>query len=235
MLVLAAGSGERLAAGTPKAFVLLGDEPLLAWSLRAIAASSVVDGVVIVAPAELQAEAERVASGVRPGVRLGAIVAGGRTRQESVRRGLDAVAPDAAVVVCHDAARPFASVELFDRTVAALDGGRAADGAVPVVPSPDTIKRLRGPVVVETIPRERAGLAQTPQAFVAGALRNAHDRGHAAGIHATDDAMLLEAAGFRVVAVAGDPANFKITTDEDLTRARAVLAGARTPAGGSTP
>ena len=114
--------------------------------------------------------------------------------------------------------------------VGALEGGRAADGSVPVVPSADTVKRLREGAVVETIPREHVGLVQTPQAFVASQLREAHARAARNGIEATDDAMLLEEAGLRVIAVPGEPGNFKITTVGDLARAESLIRDAPTPA-----
>ena len=126
---------------------------------------------------------------------------------------------DVGVVMCHDAARPFATPALFDRVLGALDG---VQGVVPVVPVPDTVKRVEGGVVLRTEPREGLVLAQTPQAFLALALRQAHDRAERDGIEVTDDAAALERAGFRVRAVPGEPGNFKITTPEDLARAEAI-------------
>jgi 2-C-methyl-D-erythritol 4-phosphate cytidylyltransferase / 2-C-methyl-D-erythritol 2,4-cyclodiphosphate synthase len=152
------------------------------------------------------------------------VVAGGASRQESVARGLAVVAADARLVICHDAARPFASPELFDRVVAALSERPEARGAVPVVTPPDTVKRVRDGVVVETLARAELALAQTPQAFDAEAIRGAHARAERLGLEATDDAMLLELAGDTVVTVPGEPANFKITTPEDMARAERLLA-----------
>jgi 2-C-methyl-D-erythritol 4-phosphate cytidylyltransferase len=113
------------------------------------------------------------------------------------------------------------SAELFDRVVATV-GGRAK-GAVPIVPSADTVKRVRAGEVVETVPRGEVGLVQTPQAFVASVLRDAHDRAVRDGLEATDDAMLLEAYGHTVAVVEGLAANFKITGPEDLERAERIL------------
>src|SRR5207237_1792345 len=101
---------------------------------------------------------------------------------------------------------------------------RGVQGVVPVVPSPDTVKRVREGLVIETVSRDELGLVQTPQAFTAEALVDAHRRAQLTGLEATDDAMLLEAAGFRVAAVEGDPSNFKVTTPEDLRRAEFLLA-----------
>jgi 2-C-methyl-D-erythritol 4-phosphate cytidylyltransferase len=145
---------------------------------------------------------------------------GGDSRQESVRKGIDVLPRDTHVVVCHDAARPFASPDLFRRVVSAAG---SADGVVPVVASPDTVKRVDEGRVLGSIPRESIRLAQTPQAFSAEALRRAHQGARESGLEGTDDAMLLEAAGFTVVTVEGELENFKVTTDADLARARALL------------
>jgi 2-C-methyl-D-erythritol 4-phosphate cytidylyltransferase/2-C-methyl-D-erythritol 2,4-cyclodiphosphate synthase len=123
-------------------------------------------------------------------------------------------------IVCHDAARCLAQPQLFE---AVLDALRRADGAIPVVPVADTVKRLDDGVIAGTLDRDELGLAQTPQAFRAEALREAHRIAEESDVEATDDAMLLELAGYRVVAVPGDPGNFKITTREDLDRAERVL------------
>jgi 2-C-methyl-D-erythritol 4-phosphate cytidylyltransferase/2-C-methyl-D-erythritol 2,4-cyclodiphosphate synthase len=134
--------------------------------------------------------------------------------------------------VCHDAARPFASAALFAGVVSGL---RGAEGCIPTIPVPDTLKRTREDRVVETIPRDDVVLAQTPQAFVCSSLRMAHDRatGMAAELgsgEATDDAMLLEAQGLPVAIVAGEAGNFKVTTPEDLRRAEEILARRAVPA-----
>lgn len=229
-VVVAGGSGQRLGGAVPKAFMPLGRLPMLALSLRALAGSAAVSGAVIVAPGDHVGDAEVIAARFAPSLHVQGVVPGGRTRQESVRLGLEAVPADAAVVICHDAARPFASSSLFDRVVAALGDGRDADGAVPVIRSADTVKRLRGSAVAGTIPREEIGLVQTPQAFVGAALRTAHAAAVAAGQDGTDDAQLLEAAGYRIVAIEGEPTNFKITTREDLRRAEAMLGRASAPA-----
>jgi 2-C-methyl-D-erythritol 4-phosphate cytidylyltransferase len=137
-----------------------------------------------------------------------------------VRAGLDAVVESAAVVVVHDAARPLASPDLFDAVIDAVRAG--ADAAVPGVPISDTVKRVDGDHVVETIARDELVAVQTPQAFRADALRAAHT----ASGEATDDAALVEAMGGRVVVVPGDPRNLKITTPAELVVAAALLAPA---------
>jgi 2-C-methyl-D-erythritol 4-phosphate cytidylyltransferase len=204
-VVVAAGSGTRF--GARKQYEMLGDRRVLDWALDA--ARSVATGVVLAVP---QAEA----STPEPGADV--VVAGGPTRSASVRAGLAAVPSDADIVIVHDAARPFASVALFEAVVAAIVAG--ADGAVPGVPVTDTVKRVQGDAVVATLDRSELVTVQTPQAFAAAVLRAAH----ASGRDDTDDAALVEAAGGRVVVVPGDAANAKLTTPHDLELARADVA-----------
>lgn len=144
-------------------------------------------------------------------------VTGGATRSESVRNGLAAVPDDAEIIVVHDAARPVATHELFRAVIDAVEAG--ADAAIPGVPVTDTVKRVDGDRVVETLDRAALVVVQTPQAFRADVLRAAH----ASGDDATDDAALVEAVGGKVVVVAGDARNIKITAPEDLRIAEALL------------
>jgi 2-C-methyl-D-erythritol 4-phosphate cytidylyltransferase len=218
-IVAAAGSGERLGMPSPKAFVPLGGRPILARAVETALACPHVALVVVAAPPG----AEDLAHAIVEPLGAHAVVTGGPTRQASIRAALAAVPADAAAVLCHDAARALATPALFAAVLEALEGW---DGVVPVVPVADTVKRVRGERVVRTEPREELALAQTPQAFVASALRDAHERAEAAGVEATDDAALLEWAGYRVRAIPGEPTNLKITTAEDLARAEALLAEA---------
>lgn len=146
-----------------------------------------------------------------------AVVAGGVTRAESVRAGLAAVPEDVHVVVVHDAARPLSKPETWAAAIGAVLEG--AEGAVPCVPVADTIKQFDEQGKLVTVDRSRLLAAQTPQAFLASALRAAHST----GAEATDDASLVEAAGGRVVSVPGDPANLKITRPLDLVVAERFL------------
>jgi 2-C-methyl-D-erythritol 4-phosphate cytidylyltransferase len=222
-LVLAAGMGTRLGEATPKAFVLLGGRSMVEYSLDAIEASGVIDRTILVVPEGQVEQARRlVQDRSGPGRVDGVVVEGGETRQASVRCGLAAL-NDVEVVVCHDSARPFAAPTLFVRVVEALTS-TGAHGAVPVVASPDTVKRVADGRVVETIPRGAVGMVQTPQAFLADVLRRAHEQALLAGREATDDAMLVEALGSPVAVVEGEPTNFKITSAQDLRRAEALLA-----------
>jgi len=190
------------------------------------AAQVVADGVVLVVPAPGLGDDTLVpAPGSTGEDAFGAtcVVPGGATRADSVRAGLAAVPADAAVIVVHDAARPLARPDLFTAVIDAVLTGHV-DGAVPVLPVSDTLKRVEADRVVATVDRDGLRAAQTPQAFAAEALRAAH----ADGGEATDDAGLLEAVGRTVAAVAGDPRNVKLTRPEDLALAEALLAGART-------
>jgi 2-C-methyl-D-erythritol 4-phosphate cytidylyltransferase len=211
-LVVAAGSGERLGAGRPKAFVVLAGRPLVAWSLEAIAAAGVPRAVVAVPPGHRAAAAEALAGAT--------IVEGGSSRSESVRNAL-AEAGDVEAVVVHDAARPMAPPELFAATLAALEDADAAIAAARVT---DTIKEAgEDGVVVRTHDRARLWAIQTPQAFRAAVLRRALDVPDDVLAAATDDAWLVEQAGGRVRVVESSPANFKVTTAHDLAVAESLL------------
>lgn len=201
-IVVAAGAGARF--GGAKQFERVGSETVLERSVRT--AGAACDGVVVVLAADAVWDPPAGVSCVR----------GGATRSESVRAGLAVVPDDAEVVVVHDAARPLASRALFDAMIAAVRDG--ADGAVPGVAIADTVKRVDGDLVVETVPRDALVAVQTPQAFGTECLR----RAHASGGVDTDDAALVEAIGGRVVVVAGERANIKITTADDLAVVRAL-------------
>jgi 2-C-methyl-D-erythritol 4-phosphate cytidylyltransferase len=216
-LLLAAGSGERLGADRPKAFARLGGRPLLAESLERLDRSEWIDAIVVAAPAGweepviLLAE-ELVAS------KVVAAVTGGTTRGASVRAAMAEVPADAIAVVVHDAARPFVDDDVLGRVLAPLAEG--VDGVVPALRLADTVKRVRGADVVETLARDELVAAQTPQAFPAAVLRRALD-GELEG--STDCASLVEAAGGRVRVVEGDPRLLKVTTPADLEVAESWL------------
>ena len=224
-VVVAAGSGTRLGADGPKAFVEVAGRRLVDWALDGAARNA--DRVVAVVPAGLAGDAAAVAS------LAGAtsVVGGADTRSGSVRCGLGAI-PEAGehdVVVIHDAARPLASDALYAAVVAAVVAG--ADGAVPGVPVADTLKRVGDDAaVLGTVERDGLVAVQTPQAFRVGTLR----RAHAAAPEASDDAGLVEAVGGRVVVVPGDARNRKVTTPDDLALVAALLAASDAPAAGTT-
>ena len=214
-VVVAAGSGERLGADQPKAFVRFGDEPLLAASVRALDEHPAVTGIVLVVPEGWEERATFTADDIGAG-KAAIAVAGGATRSDSVAAGVAEVPDDAGIILVHDAARPNVPADLIDRVLGGFADG--ADGVIPVLPIDDTVKRVDGAGrVVETLDRAELRAVQTPQAFLADVLRRAvaaDDR--ATG---TDCASLVERAGGTVATVSGDPRTMKITTRADLERA----------------
>ncbi len=215
-IVVAGGSGRRF--GQLKQFAPLGGRPVLAWAVEACRPHSA--GVVLVLPAGADlSEASQHGADI--------VVEGGESRAASVRRGLAAVPEEAEVVLVHDAARPLTTAALFEAVLGAL-AEEGVDGAVPGVPVHDTIKQVdTTQTITATLDRTTLVAVQTPQGFRAAALRQAHAVGGTDG--ATDDAVLVEAAGGTVRVVPGDPGNLKITTPEDLAAAERLLVG---PSGG---
>jgi len=213
-ILVAAGRGERLGLDRPKAFANLGDEPLLAEPLRRLEACLWVDAIVLVAPPGWEEPAILLAEEEGCG-KVRACVSGGEERSDSVRAGLAEVADDAVVVLVHDAARPLVTDDVVERVLAPLSEGW--DGAVPGLPVGDTLKRVGADGgVEETVSRDGLWAVQTPQAFVAGALRRALLSNTV--LQATDCAGHVEAAGGRVKVVDGDPRLLKVTTAADLDR-----------------
>ena len=212
-VVPAAGSGERLAARVPKAFVEIAGKTLLERAVEGLLESGVVDHVVVAVPVDKTGDAKLI---------LGSdatVVAGGADRTQSVRLSLDSVG-DADWILVHDAARALTPAAVITRVVEALHAGRSA--VIPVLPLTDTIKAVDASGIVIATP-ERAGLraVQTPQGFGRELLRQAYER--AGEIAVTDDASLIEHLGGRVQTVEGDPLAFKITTPLDLLLAEALL------------
>lgn len=216
-VVPAAGSGTRLGAAEPKAFVPVSGRTMLDRCVAGLLGSGVVDHVVVVVPPELVDRArDLVGAGCD-------VVAGGAERTDSVRAGLEALDPgDRDLVLVHDAARCLTPAAVVHRVVEALDSGPRDGGApalavVPVLPVVDTVKTVDADGVVTGTPdRDSLRVVQTPQGFRAATLRAAH---RAPGPGATDDAGLVERIGVAVHTVAGDPLAFKITTPGDLVRA----------------
>lgn len=202
-IVVAGGQGTRF--GSPKQFQRLGDARVVDRAVTTAVAAC--EHVVVVLPVGMPWDGDEGVTAVP----------GGERRSDSVRAGLAVVTGGADVVVVHDAARPLASKSLFDAVIGAVRAG--ADAAVPGVPVPDTLKRVEGTRVVETVTRQGLFAVQTPQAFRAAALRRAHTDEP----DATDDAALVETAGGTVVVVPGDPRNLKITGPADLAMAEALV------------
>jgi 2-C-methyl-D-erythritol 4-phosphate cytidylyltransferase len=217
-LLVAAGTGERLGLDRPKAFAELRGRPLLAESLERLDASPWVDAVVVAAPPGWEEPVILLAEELAAS-KVVSCVTGGATRAESVGAALADVGEEALVVLVHDAARPLLDDAVVERVLGPLAEG--FDGVVPVVPISDTVKRVERGAVVETVARDDLVRAQTPQAFLAPALRRAFEGDVA---DATDCASLVERAGGRVAAVEGDPRLLKVTTARDLSLVEALLA-----------
>jgi 2-C-methyl-D-erythritol 4-phosphate cytidylyltransferase len=223
-VVPAAGRGERLGPGLPKALRELSGVPMLVHAVRALSQARRVSLVVVAAPPDDVAEVQALLDVHLIGPAELLVVSGGETRQDSVRMALDALPDDVSVVLVHDAARPLVPSELVDAVAAAVCAGSPA--VVPCLPLADTVKRADAAGrVVETLRRDELRAIQTPQGF----QREVLVRAHAApfGGLVTDDAGMVEALGVPVLLIAGDDEAFKVTRPMDLVLAEAVLARRR--------
>lgn len=218
VIVVAAGSGSRMGALMKKQYLPLHGKPILIRTLQTLAQSPQIARIVlVVAEDDIDFVQEMVHSHSVP--KIGAVVSGGAERQDSVAMGLRALHADSRLVLVHDAARPLVSQEEITSVIRAAVGVGAATLGVPVK---DTIKRVESGLVVETLPREELWAVHTPQAFRRDWLEEAHHRSAQIGGIGTDDASLVEWAGFRVAMVQGSYQNLKITTPEDLVIAEAL-------------
>ena len=210
-LILAAGSGERLGAGRPKALVQVAGRPLVRWSIDVLSQVAEIERIVLALPPGTPPPAGVIA------------VEGGPVRSDSVRRALAAAGPGETVLV-HDAARPLLSVELASAVIAALKDDDSADAAIAAVPVTDTVKRVDGAGVVrETLTRSELWAVQTPQVFRRAALERALAVPDEILAQATDDAWLLERDGGKVLVVRASEENLKVTTALDLQVAEMLL------------
>jgi 2-C-methyl-D-erythritol 4-phosphate cytidylyltransferase len=216
VVIPAGGLGTRLGARTPKQFLALRERPILLATVARIARHPAIGPIVVAAPPGHVTRATRLLAPLARRRPL-AVVAGGASRQASVWQGLQALGPDVALVVVHDAVRPFVTPDLVD---AVLGAARRAGAAICALPIAETVKRVRQGWVETTLDRSLLWAVQTPQAFRAALLREAHEKAMRDGVVGTDDAMLVERLGHPVAVVPGSPANVKITTAEDLRRAR---------------
>ncbi|MGH3666594.1 MAG: 2-C-methyl-D-erythritol 4-phosphate cytidylyltransferase [Egibacteraceae bacterium] len=227
-IVVAAGSGERLAAGTPKALVAVAGAPMLVHSVRAFVQSESISDVVVVLPPG--ADFDHIRPLLRQvGAPDAALLEGGATRQESVSRGLEASPPRTGLIAIHDAARPLVSARLIDRTVAALVP--PWDAVAPGIPVADTLKLVdhTRQAVLRTVDRQGLWQVQTPQVFARITLERVHARIAPAADAATDDLSLVERAGGRVRLIEGERRNLKVTVPEDLVLAEQLLAAGAAP------
>jgi 2-C-methyl-D-erythritol 4-phosphate cytidylyltransferase len=215
VIIPAGGRGVRM--GRKKPGIVVGGRSVLAWTLDVFERTRAVQGVVVAVPAEDVAAWRRRLRGCR---KLRAVVAGGLERQDSVRLALEVVPADAAWIIVHDGVRPCITRDLVRRVLAAAQAHGAAIAALPIT---ETLKRGTAGWVEETLDRDGVWAVQTPQAFRAGLLREAHRRACKDGVVATDDAALVERLGTPVWLAPGLAGNIKVTRTEDVGVARALL------------
>ncbi len=223
-VLAAGGTGTRMSSGLPKQFIEISGKPILVHTVEAISAIDDVDRILIALPSEHISAAEAILRNhpVRAEVRC---VAGGASRQESVRRGVAHVVPDPDVIMVHDAVRPLCGRDLVLRV---LNAAWKQGAAVPGLPATETIQRVsRAGRVLATPPREELYAIQTPQAFHAGILRSALEKAHREGFVGTDESSVVRWAGHRVMVVPGSPENIKITRPLDLQIAEILLSAKR--------
>ena len=221
VVVVAAGKGTRLQSELPKPFLSVAGSPILVHTLQRFAPIEAVRRIVVVVAAEREALCREVLHTHGPWPQPITVVHGGAERQDSVRNGLDVLETQCEIVVIHDAARPFISVEAIQRSI---DAAAEVGSAVVATPVRDTIKRADAQhTICETVSRHDLWLAQTPQTFQVEVIRAAHRWAQQRDIAGTDDAALVEQMGRPVRIVPGDALNFKITTPDDLALALAVL------------
>jgi 2-C-methyl-D-erythritol 4-phosphate cytidylyltransferase len=223
-LVPAAGRGLRMGGPVPKQYLAIDGLPLIVHSLRVLQASPFIDAIILAVP---QADIDYCHSDIVKAhgfSKVLKVVAGGPERQDSVRLALAAVGSETEIVLIHDAVRPFLTPEMV---VNVVETARATGAAIVALPVRDTVKHVGADqVIVRTVDRKPLWLAQTPQAFRRGWLQEAHDKAHREGVHATDDAYLIEWSGRPVSVVEGSGENIKVTRPEDMIIGEAIL-GAR--------
>ncbi len=215
-IIPAAGSGERF--GEEKQFKLLSGRPLFFHTLKLFLQSDYIDEIIVAVPSANVDSTHRDVLSMSAGKPV-KVVAGGTRRQDSVKNGIDVSDSHSTLVCIHDAARPFVTEDLIQRSISACE---FADGAVVGIPSKDTVKFSENGLVKETLDREKIWLAQTPQCFHKNKLLQALYYAETENLTGTDESALMEAMGFSIKLVDGDSNNFKITTKDDWIRAEIV-------------
>jgi 2-C-methyl-D-erythritol 4-phosphate cytidylyltransferase len=220
LLIPAAGMGKRMGSDRNKLLLSLLDKPLLAWTLLAAEASSKIVWLGIIGQSEDFLDFKNIIADLNPTKPI-KLIQGGRTRQESVYNGLQALPPEAERVLIHDGARCLATPQLFDRCADSL---QTMDSIIAAIPVKDTIKIVDSRKIIRDTPdRSNLWAAQTPQGFKVSLLKECHERGKQLGWEVTDDAALLEKCDRQVQIVAGEETNLKVTTPVDLTVAEFIL------------
>ncbi|MGI6595325.1 MAG: 2-C-methyl-D-erythritol 4-phosphate cytidylyltransferase [Candidatus Ratteibacteria bacterium] len=213
--ILAGGGRGSRSGDTPKAFINIGEGPLLYYSLEMF--NKKVDEIVLVLPTEY---VEQWKEKLKQEYKNIAVIPGGTHRQDSVQAGLNALKSHGGIIIIHDIARPLFSEELLLRVI---EGAETHGAAVPYVESQDTLKERESDFVKQTPDRDRLVCIQTPQAFTADIIRDAYAKAYKENFYGTDDASLVERAGGKVYLVKGERENFKITYPMDITLAKEII------------
>ena len=216
-IIPAAGSGERF--GGKKQLKIMGNRPLMFKTISPFISSDLITEIVLVVP---KSDVEKVKQELKSIVSAKPlkVIAGGKTRQQSVHKGLTVTEDSAELICIHDAVRPFITEALIEKVV---NKCKEHDGVILAQPSTDTVKKVIDDQILETLPRETIWRAQTPQVFSKSALCEALELAEAENIHGTDEASLLERIGYQVGFVEGSSLNIKITTEEDWIFAEAIF------------
>jgi 2-C-methyl-D-erythritol 4-phosphate cytidylyltransferase len=219
-IIAAAGSGKRMASGRPKQFLQLAGIPIIIHTLNAFEQCESIQEIIVVLPADASAEFLEAANkyGLK---KVAKVVPGGKTRAESVKRGLTAIrSATAKIVAVHDGVRPFVT---SDEITATVEAAKEHEAAILVAPATDTIKQVRDRAVVKTLERSELRHALTPQCFRYELLRRAYEQADVSDPTLTDDSSLVEKLGVKVAIVDGSSRNIKITTSQDLIIAEELL------------
>jgi len=220
VIIAAAGVGTRFDENTPKQFAKLGDKEMIVHTIAAFQNSDKIDSIVVATHIDWFSHVKKLVED-NNFTKVTDVIIGGKTRQDSVGTALKTeVVKESELLLTHDAARPFVSLELIDRIIEEVEDYGAV---VPYTNPGDTLKEHRASSVVKTLDRSKIALAQTPQAFWTDVFITAHDRARDLNVQATDDAALVEMMGYKVQLVAGEAENIKITTPFDLYVAEAII------------
>jgi 2-C-methyl-D-erythritol 4-phosphate cytidylyltransferase len=228
-VIVSAGLGHRFQEGTKKQFLPLSGKPVLARALDPFEASPLIRSICLVVGREdMEYCLREIVEKYRYG-KISKTVPGGKTRQESVKNGIDALPADSDIISIHDGVRPFVTKEMIEDSI---HGARRLEAVVMAVPVKDTIKMTRPDgTVLQTLERDSLWQVQTPQTFQAILIREAYQRAEKDGFAGTDDAALVERLGAKVHVLRGSYANIKITTPEDLILAHFILQQSEAPSG----
>jgi 2-C-methyl-D-erythritol 4-phosphate cytidylyltransferase len=215
-IIAAAGFGERF--GEKKQLKLLNGRPLLFHTIQPFIKSELISEILVVVPKDDVIQVEREFKSTLTSKKI-EVISGGKTRQESVNNGLKISDKESELICVHDGVRPFVTLSLIEKVIKA---SMEHDGAILAAPSSDTIKKIMGDQILETLPRETIWRAQTPQVFSKAALEEAIQIAIDENLEGTDEASILEKIGYQIGFIEGSPLNIKITTKEDWIFAKAI-------------